>query len=217
MPRPSSNVDRRLLEAARALVPQTGFSGLKVRELARRAGVNLGMFHYHFKTKDAFARRLLQELYEDFFARLALESSGPGAPLARLGRALTVVARFGRENRHLVMVLIREVMQGQPAFTRFARQNVPRHAAVIAGLIAQGQRAGHIKPVPLPLAVAFAMGGVGVPNAVVSMLERVGATRPFGTSMKELESLMLSDRAFEQRIDLILSGLATERGRGSLR
>ena len=49
MARPSQNVDQRLLEAGLALLPQTGCAGLSVRRLADHAGVNLGMFHYHFK------------------------------------------------------------------------------------------------------------------------------------------------------------------------
>ncbi|MBC7946203.1 MAG: TetR/AcrR family transcriptional regulator, partial [Burkholderiales bacterium] len=50
MPRPSQNTDRRLIKAARKLLPETGCSGLNLRQVAVKAGVNLGMFHYHFKT-----------------------------------------------------------------------------------------------------------------------------------------------------------------------
>jgi AcrR family transcriptional regulator len=215
MTRPSQNTDRLLLDTARAMVPETGFTGLKIREVARRAGVNLGMFHYHFKSKEIFTRRLLQESYEDFFARLTLETGGPGTPLERLGRALTVVARFGRENRRLLMVLIAEVLRGHKGCADFAKENVPRHAAVIAGLIQEGQRAGLIRPAPLPIAMAFAMGGVGVPNLVITLMERAGAKRPFGTPMPELTELMLSDEAIALRIEIILAGLAAPGGRRS--
>jgi AcrR family transcriptional regulator len=34
-----------------ALLPQTGCAGLSVRKVAERAGINLGMFHYHFKSR----------------------------------------------------------------------------------------------------------------------------------------------------------------------
>jgi len=208
MTRPSQNTDRLLLDTARAMVPDTGFTGLKIREVARRAGVNLGMFHYHFKSKELFTRRLLQEAYEDFFAKLTLESEGPGTPMERLGRALTVVARFGRENRRLLMVLIAEVLRGHKGCAEFAKENVPRHAAVLAALIAEGQRAGQIRPAPMPIAMAYAMGGMGVPNLVVTMMERAGAKRPFGRTLAELSDLMLSDEAITMRVEIILAGLA---------
>jgi len=64
MPRPSRNLDRALLAAGRALLPARGCSGLSIREVAEAANVNLGMFHYHFKTREAFLRTLLQSMYE---------------------------------------------------------------------------------------------------------------------------------------------------------
>ncbi|HVE13339.1 MAG TPA: TetR/AcrR family transcriptional regulator, partial [Elusimicrobiota bacterium] len=78
MPRPSRNLDRKLLDAARALLPKSGFSGLNVREVIRKAGVNAGMFHYHFKSRDAFLRRVLEEVYEDFLVTFAAAAAGPG-------------------------------------------------------------------------------------------------------------------------------------------
>lgn len=208
MSRPTRNTDRLLLDAARRMVAEKGLSSLTLRGVARRAGVNLGMFHYHFKSKDEFVRRVLQQTYEDFFQRLSLESGGPGDAKTRLRRALTVVARFGRENRRLIMMLLGEVLQGNKACMDFAKANVPRHAAVVASLIEEGRRRRLLKPVPLPVALAFCMGGVGVPNAVVTLLERAGARRPFGRPMAVMEDLFLSDEAIAARVDLILSGLA---------
>ena len=70
MPRPSRNLDRALLAAGRELFPARGCAGLSVREVADAAGVNLGMFHYHFKSREAFLRALLQSVYEDLSSEL---------------------------------------------------------------------------------------------------------------------------------------------------
>ena len=64
MPRPSQNVDQLLIDAGLELLPETGCAGLSVRKLTEHAGVNLGMFHYHFRNKDNFVRTLLQRTYE---------------------------------------------------------------------------------------------------------------------------------------------------------
>ena len=207
MPRPSSHTDRLLLEKAREMLPESGISGLKIREVARRAGVNLGMFHYHFKSKEHFLHRLLEEAYEDFFQRLTLETGGAGPASERLRRALGVIAKFARQNRKLLMVLITEVLNGERSSAAFARDNIPRHASVVAALIKEGQEAGEFRKIPVPLAMAFAMGGMGVPNLVVTLLERGGAKRPFGMTLPELSDLMLSDEAIARRVDLILAGL----------
>ncbi|OGR82340.1 MAG: hypothetical protein A3J74_08565 [Elusimicrobia bacterium RIFCSPHIGHO2_02_FULL_57_9] len=213
MSRPSRNIDRRLLETARAMLPETGILGLKVREVARRAGVNLGMFHYHFRSKDAFVRGLLQEIYEDFFARLHLETSGSGSPLDRLSRALLIVGRFARDNRNLFIVLLREALSGDRGTMEFAKRNIPRHVGIILGLYEECRRAGLVKPLAAPVAVSFLMGGIFGPNCVVSMLERAGARRPFGLSMKELSNLFLSDGAVEARMGLLMGALKAGGGK----
>ena len=59
MTRPSQNIDQRLLEAGRRLLPDLGCAALSVRRLAAEAGVNAGMFHYHFRTKDVFLLSLI--------------------------------------------------------------------------------------------------------------------------------------------------------------
>src|SRR5258708_2683380 len=89
--------DQKLLEAAATMIDRTGIAGLRLRDVAKRAHVNLGMFHYHFVTKEVFIRRLLQEIYDDFFREFSLESQTGDSPLVRLRRALVVFAHFARD------------------------------------------------------------------------------------------------------------------------
>jgi AcrR family transcriptional regulator len=108
-------VDKLLLKAGRELLLETGAANLKVRQVAARAGVNLGMFHYHFRTREHFLTSVFQEIYEDFFKTFVLESSGTDSPLARLSRALTVMARFVRDNRPILLMLLMDCVQGNRA------------------------------------------------------------------------------------------------------
>src|SRR6476620_4535652 len=105
-PRPSRNLDQVLLATGRDLFPDRGCAGLSVREVAEAAGVNLGMFHYHFKTREAFLRAVMQGGYEEMFARLTLESSREGSTPERLGHAMRAIARFVRDNRRFMARLL---------------------------------------------------------------------------------------------------------------
>ena len=82
MPRPSRNVDQALFASGAVLYPQLGCAGLSVRAVAAHAGVTPGMFHYHFESKEAFLRTLLQRFYEDLFSRLSVPAGQGGAPSA---------------------------------------------------------------------------------------------------------------------------------------
>jgi AcrR family transcriptional regulator len=208
MSRPSKDTDEKLLKAARALIGEAGISGLTLRAVADKAGVNLGMFHYHFGNKEKFIQRLLQDIYEEFFGRLSLESQAGSGAINRLRGALLVFGKFSRDNRKLFVALMTEALQGDKNCLRFLQANIPRHIRVVSGLIEEGQREGELKKIPITIAVAFALGGMGSPNLVASAMERFGARFPLGKQAVKSTGDFLSDQAIELRADLILSGLA---------
>ena len=211
MPRPSQNIDLKLVAAAREMLPDTGFSGLKIRDVARRAGVNPGMFHYHFKTQEAFRRRVVLEVYEDFLSSFVEAAEGPGGARARLKRVLVAVARFARDNRVFYTLMIRELLNAQPDISVFAKENFPRHAAVLMKLLEECGREGVVRPLPMPMLAAFAMGSMCLPNVLITAMERNGVRKLAGKPLPGLAAVLLSDEMIEIRADMVLAGLA--RGR----
>jgi len=206
MIRDASRSERKLLDAGRAVLAESGLGGLRLRAVARRAGLNVGLFPYHFGTKRAFLRLLLQETYDEFFARLSRESAGDGPADRRLRRALVTFGRFTRDQRRLFVALLAEALQGDREVISYLEANVPRHAGLIGRLIAEGQRARAFKALPAPVAVSFALGAMGAPNVMITALERCGgsaARRHLASWSEEF----LSDRALERRADLVLAAL----------
>jgi len=205
MPRPSRNVDAALLAAGRELYPVLGMRALSVRRVADHAGVNLGMFHYHFGSKEQFARRLLGELYEAMFAELTLAAANDARPVEALRAAVNVIGRFVRDHRYLLRRLMADAMNGEALAIEFAAANLPRHFGVILRLVVAGQRSGALKPVPPAQAVSFIAGAVGGPIVIGgAIVERDGVA----AALREtFESAVLSDRALAERVDLVLAGL----------
>lgn len=211
MPRPSRNVDARLLAAGRELYPQTGAAGLSVRKVAERAGANVGMFHYHFGSKDSFVRALLQDVYEPMFAELETASAAQADPIAALRSALRVIARFARNHRVLLRRLIGDAAGAEPPAVDFVRANFPRHVVLIASLIAAGQQSGRLRRIPLAQALTFVAGAVAAPILVGSAIVDAGLAPEALAS--RFEDDVLADAALDERIDLALAGLAAEGGR----
>ena len=212
MSRPSRNVDQLLLQAGLTLLPQTGVRGLSIRQVTERAGVNLGMFHYHFKTKDAFIRTILDQKYNDMFASLTLVSHGAQSAVENLRAAVTVLARFGRDNRVLLVRLIGDALAGEAAAAEFMRDNLPRHLGVIVALITQGQRDGVLRKVPMVQAVASLMGGVGAPILLATAAATSGLM-PAALGRTLPESIF-NDAAIAERVDMALAGLAAPKKTG---
>jgi AcrR family transcriptional regulator len=213
MSRPSAHLDRKLVSAARAMLPRTGLSGLCVREVARRAGVNAGMFHYHFKTKDVFVRRVLQECYEDFLQSFREAAEGPGGPRARLRRVLVSFGRFARDNRVMYTLMLRELLNASPEMYDFAKANFPRHASMVLSLIDDCRREGTVRPLPVPMLAMFAMSSMGLPNVVVAGLERNGARTLMGRPASEFSEMLLSDAMIDERADMVMAALAPGRSK----
>jgi len=208
MTRPSQNLDRKLVSAALAMLPETGFSGLRIREVARRANVNPGMFHYYFKSKEAFQRRVLQEIYDDFFKTFSEAAEGPGEPRARLRRVLVAFAHFARDNRVPYTLMMRELLNAQPDVFAFAQENFPRHVSVLIGLMEECLRAKTVRLLPVPALCMFAMGSMALPNVAITTMERNGLRRIVGKSLKEFSEELLSDEMIEIRADMALAGLS---------
>ena len=138
MARPSNKLDLALLASGRALFPTTGCAGLSLRALAEHAGVNVGMFHYHFKTKDQFLRTLLQGMYEEMFASLQAEAGHAGPAIARLRAALLAFAGFARANRRVLARIWTDAVGGEKVAHEFFRDNLPRHVGLLTGLLVEG-------------------------------------------------------------------------------
>jgi len=206
MPRPSRNLDKALLAAGRALLPARGCGGLSVREVAEEAGVNLGMFHYHFKTRDAFLRELLQSVYEDMFSQLQVQRDDAWSPADNLRAALRFLGRFLRANRPILSRVLADALCGDPIAIDFLKRNAPRHLGHLQALIELGQKDGSLAPMPVPQAVGFCAGSLAMPIIFGGAAVDSGALPPPAARM--VEGTLLSDAAIDARIDLALAAIA---------
>jgi AcrR family transcriptional regulator len=208
MVRPSRNIDQLLIDTARKLLPETGVRDFSIRQLTERAGVNLGMFHYHFKTRENFLTIVLQGMYEEMFARLTIQAHADPLPLENLRAAVNVLGRFMRDNRLLLKRLLPDAMSGEPIAKDFFRANIPRHLAVMAQLVGEAQRSGVLRQLPLFQAMSFIGGAVAMPIIMATAAQEQGVAPP--GLMANFDDEVLSDHAISQRVDMALKGLQPE-------
>ena len=55
----------KILAESKALVFENGFSGTSIDQILEKAGITKGAFFYHFKTKNALAKALIEEFARD--------------------------------------------------------------------------------------------------------------------------------------------------------
>ena len=212
MSRPSQNTDQQLIEAARELLKHSGLSQMNLRQVAAKAGVNLGMFHYHFKTKEQFTRAVLQDSYEKFFREFSLETSGDGPALGRLRSALITLGRFVGENRRMVLGILHDVLNKDRVVLDFVKTNIPRHGLVIVGLVRQCQKEGSLRKAGLPSIMPVLIGTCLFPLVMVAMLEHLEVKRLRFIPFVVIKAAIASDKALKDRVELILESLAPKKG-----
>jgi len=206
MPRPSRNLDQALLVAGRELFPSRGCASLSVREVAEAAGVNLGMFHYHFKSRDAFLRALMQQAYEEMFSRLTLELSVKRSVPDNLRHAVGAIGRWVRDNRAFLARVLADALGGEKCARDFLRENLPRHFLALQAVILQGQKEGRIVALPVPQVIGMFAGSVAMPILFGGALIDAGGLPP--AMAKTLSATLLSDAAIDQRIELALAAVS---------
>jgi AcrR family transcriptional regulator len=203
-PRPSRNLDRVLLAAGRQLLPARGCAGLSVREVADAAGVNLGMFHYHFKSREAFLRALLQSLYEEMFSQLTFQGAAEWTAVENLRAALRFLGRFLRANRPILARVMADALCGDTVARDFLAANMPRHLGHMHALIELGQKKGELKPMPVAQALGLCAGGLAMPILFGGAVVESGV---LGRGSRRLERELLADAAIDERIELALSAI----------
>lgn len=209
MARPSQQIDQALLASGRALFPKAGCAGLSLRAVAEHAGANVGMFHYHFKSKDNFLRTLLLQMYEEMYAALAGQAARGNTPIERLRNALIAMARFARTHRRVLARVWMDAVAGEAVAREFFRVNAPRHLGLLFGLLEEAHADGGLRELPPLQRFAFMMGSVLMPMIFIAGLveSRVASLVP----RRQFDAQVMSDAAIEQRVDLMLAALCAGR------
>ena len=152
-----------LLEQGLRLCREKGLRGIKVRELAASAGVNLGSFVYHFGNREQFLDELVELWYAPLFATLSQVTHDHSADTAygRLEAVLDQLITLLADNAAMASQLLSDTLAGEPAAQRFALKMPWRHPKLIMDLICQAQAQGEIVaegPRHLLLFIIMALG-----------------------------------------------------------
>jgi AcrR family transcriptional regulator len=204
-PAATSVTRERLLAAGQALARRDGLRALTVRGVAKRSGVNLGSFVYHFKTRDNFLLAVLERWYAPLFEQLQLDARVAGDPVVALRAALLHLVDWLLTHRAFVVQLLLDAGAGEVAARRFLQGIDQRHPAVLHGLIERAQAAGRLQRGDPWHQLMFLMSTVAVPMLLFHVTGRRGVLPPV---LADAVTAAATDAtAIEQRLGWALAGL----------
>ena len=207
MTKTTTGTDRLLIETAKRLIPRYGVSNLSIRELAAAAHVNLGLFHYHFKTKNQFFTIVLQEIYEKFFSEFSMEIAQGKNRKEQLRFAIENFARFTKKHRGLFFALIRDAINDEPCVLTFAKKNFARHGLILLDLVGASKRKGKGRELDRIQMLVFLMAAINgplfAPEAIKRVFPGLGVFMRLWGSEESLES----ENFLKMRIELLMDTL----------
>lgn len=207
MARPSSGTDKKLKAAGRRLLEEKGITGLSVREACRLAGVNTGMFHYYFGSKEEFLRAVLKDIYAEFMLGFRAVVSAGGTPRERLKNALVEVGRFTLGVRKVAPMLFADLAHGKKEAFAFVSGNFTEHIRHIAALAEECRPASAVKGHSTPFIIAALVPVMIFPMIIGGIMERNGVRNVGGLALDKLRGEVFSEEGIAERAEIALRGI----------
>lgn len=199
MARPKSDIDVRILHAARARFLAEGVDGASLRAIAKDAGTSIGMVYYYFPTKDDLFLAVVEEVYERLLAELVVALDPEKPVRERIACLYARIARLDEEERLVLRLVVREALVSssrlESILARFQRGHLP----LVFRMIADGIADGTFDTRRHPLVLAGALLGVG---GTPHVLRRILGDRLGLSGSKDL---------VEQLVEVLFEGIGGKR------
>src|SRR5690606_19089055 len=104
-------VKRKIVKTASNLFFQKGFHGTSVREIAKRAKVNVSAISYYFNSKQGLLEYAVSYYYEQYLRKLeeTLYNAQQTEPLERLYELIFSIIQYKQENYQFTCFIQREL------------------------------------------------------------------------------------------------------------
>ncbi|HEX8795356.1 MAG TPA: TetR/AcrR family transcriptional regulator [Polyangiaceae bacterium] len=167
MPRPRSDIQPRIVHAARARFLESGVDGASLRAIASDAGTNVGMIFYYFPTKDDLFLAVIEEVYVKLLDDLAAALAGDAPVRERLERVFARIGRASEDEVTVVRLVVREALLSHERFGRVFARMQRGHVGMILSTLAEGISRGEIDAgIPPPLLLLSCIGLGAFPQLV---------------------------------------------------
>jgi AcrR family transcriptional regulator len=170
MARPRSDIEPRILHAARARFLADGVDTASLRHIARDAGTSIGMIYYYFPTKDDLFFAVVEEVYEKLLVDLEAALAPEGSTRARLRRVYRRIAAANEDEVAILRLVAREVMVSSSRLDRILDRVRRGHLPLALQAVLQGVRAGDLRADVHPMILMMATFALAGPPQIMRRL-----------------------------------------------
>jgi AcrR family transcriptional regulator len=144
-----SGTVKRILKAAGSVFSESGFSGARVDEIAKRAGVNKAMIYYHIGDKEKLYAEVISNVIGNTAEMIAGKIKDIRDPEEKLRVYVRTFARNIDDNPQVAPVMMREVASGGKHLPEVVARDIFRIVNMLRGILKEGVEKGiFIETVP---------------------------------------------------------------------
>lgn len=189
----------RILDAALAVFAQRGFDGARTREIADRAGANLGLITYYFRDKDRLWRAAVTRAFTRLQGELAevLTPRPDDDERIELERLVRRFVGFVARNPQFMQLMNDEGKRDSPRMRWLADTFVRPMFEALRTRVEHAQANGLLPPIPAANLHYLVLGAAGLAFSQAAECQRVTGVDP------------TSDAFAEAHVDALLRLLGT--------
>jgi AcrR family transcriptional regulator len=169
---------RALILAAYARIASDGFEGIRTRDVAADAGVNIGTLHYYFPGKEDLIRAAVRHTTAKFAATLSRE----GTPVEQLRSHLEGLRKLLKTDQTLFAVSSEIALRAarDPAIAEVVGQGERGWQTYLEDLVSRGVEQGSLDPglesEGVAAVLVSAIKGLSMPTVGSARAERIDRT-----------------------------------------
>jgi len=201
MARPATDIQERIVHAARALFLQHGVDGASLRQIATDAETNIGMIYYYFKTKDDLFLGVVEEIYGKFSTDIQTLAEDDSPIQSRIEKLFTRFAAMSDEETQVVRLILREALVSSERLQRLAVRFQSGHIPVVLNMVLGGMGEGRLRSDLNPIAIAM-------PLFLLGAMPQLVLRRVIASELPIAAALPSPQEAARMLLDVLFHGIA---------
>ena len=166
-PAPDGPARERILHAALEVFAERGFDGARTRDIAKRAGANLGLVSYYFGKKERLWRESVALAFDELAAEVAairapVGERGAAGERAQLERFLRGAVRFLSRRPAFMRLMNDESRRSGPRMRWLVDHHVKPAAAALSAIAERARARGMLKDIPPASLHYIVVGAAGL-------------------------------------------------------
>lgn len=134
--------ERKIMDAAKSIFAEVGFSGARVDEIAKRAGVNKAMIYYRIGDKEALYAQVLHSIFSDLASRLTASVREDHSPEEKLRAYIRELVSTVEQHPYMPPIMMRELASGGQNFPEVAARGLVSILDFLKKILDEGKEKG---------------------------------------------------------------------------